>query len=313
MGRSRRSVASASLDFTSAAVPIRTPAACAPSGRRPAMPWRRFWMVPTSQISARGTGSIKARRRNSPRRSWQNQLRKNRRSPCCGELPMRNIMRPETQRHRIAKWAILALSLAGLTNLAAGCTPSGSAHNASGKPVLRLAYFPNVTHAPALAGVARGDFQQALGDKAALETRVVNAGPEAMEALLANAIDVSYVGPSPAINTYLKSQGRVLRLLAGACSGGASLVASADTPIHSIKDLDGKSVAVPQFGGTQDVSCRHFLAASGLRPKDKGGSVDLQEIKNPDILALFKQKQLDAAWVPEPWAARLIADARSEE
>ncbi|HLV79613.1 MAG TPA: ABC transporter substrate-binding protein [Chthonomonadaceae bacterium] len=218
-------------------------------------------------------------------------------------------MRPETQRHRIAKWAILALSLAGLTNLAAGCTPSGSAHNASGKPVLRLAYFPNVTHAPALAGVARGDFQQALGDKAALETRVVNAGPEAMEALLANAIDVSYVGPSPAINTYLKSQGRVLRLLAGACSGGASLVASADTPIHSIKDLDGKSVAVPQFGGTQDVSCRHFLAASGLRPKDKGGSVDLQEIKNPDILALFKQKQLDAAWVPEPWAARLIADA----
>ncbi|HZT42147.1 MAG TPA: ABC transporter substrate-binding protein [Chthonomonadaceae bacterium] len=213
------------------------------------------------------------------------------------------------QLHRIGKWAIFALSLTGLAVLGAGCTPSGSAQDASGKTTLRLAYFPNVTHAPAMAGVARGDFQKALGDKATLDTKVVNAGPEAMEALLANAIDMSYVGPSPAINTYLKSQGKALRLLAGACSGGASLVARADVPIHSIKDLDGKRVAVPQFGGTQDVSCRHFLSANGLRSKDKGGTVDLQEIKNPDILALFKQKQLDAAWVPEPWAARLIADA----
>jgi NitT/TauT family transport system substrate-binding protein len=186
--------------------------------------------------------------------------------------------------------------------------PGGTGSNApQGNEALRLAYFPNVTHAPALIGVARGDIQTALG-KTRLETKVVNAGPEAMEALLAGEIDVAYVGPSPAINTYLKSGGTALRLLAGACSGGAALVARGDTQIRSIRDLDGRRVAVPQLGGTQDVSCRHFLAANGLRPKEKGGTVEVLPVKNPDILALFKQKQIDAAWVPEPWASRLVKD-----
>lgn len=178
----------------------------------------------------------------------------------------------------------------------------------TGGVAVRLAYFPNVTHAPALVGVARGEFQSALG-ASTLETKVVNAGPEAMEALLAGEIDVAYVGPSPAINTYIKSNGRALRVVAGACSGGASLMARADTNIQSVRDLDGKRVAVPQLGGTQDVSCRHFLAANGLSSHEKGGTVEIMPIKNPDILALFLQKQLDAAWVPEPWAARLKAEA----
>lgn len=183
--------------------------------------------------------------------------------------------------------------------------PSGAAR---GRTALRLAYFPNVTHAPALVGVARGIFQRDLAGYA-VTTRVVNAGPEAMEALLAGEVDIAYVGPSPATNTFLKSNGEALRIVAGACSGGASLVARADVPIASVRDLDGHSVAVPQLGGTQDISCRHFLAKEGLRPIDKGGSVTIVPVKNPDILALFLRKQIDAAWVPEPWAARLRDEA----
>lgn len=173
---------------------------------------------------------------------------------------------------------------------------------------LRLAYFPNITHAPALVGIAHGDFQRSL-EEVALETKVVNAGPEAMQALLAGEIDVAYVGPSPAINTYLKSGRRVLKIIAGACSGGAALVARSDTKIVGVRDLDGKRVGVPQLGGTQDVSCRHFLAQCGLYPREKGGTVEIIPAKNPDILALFLRKQLDAAWVPEPWAARLVKEA----
>ena len=175
---------------------------------------------------------------------------------------------------------------------------------------LRLAYFPNVTHAAAIAGVARGDFAKALGNTT-LETKVVNAGPDAMQALLAGDIDLSYVGPSPAINTYLKSNGTALRLLAGASSGGAALVAREDVPIKSIKDLDGKRVADPQLGGTQDVSLRHFMAVNGLKPADKGGTVTIIPAQNADILNLFLTKQIDAAWVPEPWAARLQIEAKA--
>jgi NitT/TauT family transport system substrate-binding protein len=173
---------------------------------------------------------------------------------------------------------------------------------------VRIAYFPNLTHAPALIGIARGEFQkQAIG--CFIEPKVVNAGPDAMEALLAGEVDIAYVGPSPAINTYLKSGGNALRILAGACSGGASLIARGDLDIRTIRDLDHRRVAVPQLGGTQDVSIRHFLDLNGLEPQDRGGSVEVLPIKNPDILALFLRKQIDAAWVPEPWASRLKMDA----
>jgi NitT/TauT family transport system substrate-binding protein len=191
----------------------------------------------------------------------------------------------------------------------------GSAPNAvgvaAGQTALRLAYFPNVTHAPAIVGEANGDFRKALGSGVAVVSTQFNAGPEEMEALLAGAIDIGFVGPGPAINTFLKSNGRAVKIISGACSGGASLVAREGAGVRSIRDLDGKRVAVPLIGGTQDISLRHFLKAEGLGPVEHGGSVRILSIKNPDILALFRRGQLDAAWVPEPWASRLISEAHA--
>ncbi len=181
-----------------------------------------------------------------------------------------------------------------------------------GKTRLRLGYFPNITHAPALIGTARGTFAQAAGNKVNIETRVFNDGPTAMEALLAGEIDVAYVGPGPAINTFRKSQGRALRIVAGACSGGAILIARPELGIGGVPDLDGKRIGVPQLGGTQDISLRSFLAQNGLAPREQGGTVEIVPVKNPDILMLFKQKQLDAAWTAEPWATRIVKEAGAE-
>jgi NitT/TauT family transport system substrate-binding protein len=190
-------------------------------------------------------------------------------------------------------------------------SPPGSVGLAAGQMPLRLAYFPNITHAPAIVGEERGEFRRALGAHVAIVSTQFNAGPEEMEALLANAVDIGFVGPGPALNTYLKTGGHALKIISGACSGGAALVARDGANIRSIRDLDGKRVAVPLIGGTQDVSLRHFLKAEGLGPVEQGGSVRILPIKNPDILALFRRNQLDAAWVPEPWASRLVHEAHA--
>lgn len=213
------------------------------------------------------------------------------------------------RRSLLREYALPLLTMFGLGVL---ILAYGSPKAAISGERVRLAYFPNVTHAPALVGVARGDFQRALGGKVSVDAKVFNAGPEAMEALLAGEVDVAYVGPSPAINTYLKSNGKALRVLAGACNGGAALVARPGANIHSLEDLAGKRLAVPQIGGTQDISARYFLAKNGLTPLEKGGSVQIIPIKNPDILALFQRGELDAAWVPEPWASRLQTEANAE-
>lgn len=168
---------------------------------------------------------------------------------------------------------------------------------------LRLGFFPNVTHAQALVGNEERAFQGALGKP--LKTMQFNAGPAAMEALLAGAVDVTYVGAGPAITAYVRSGGEI-RVIAGAASGGSVLVARTAT---KPADLDGKLVAVPQIGNTQDIALRRWLREQGLKPTSLGGTVQVLPQPNPEIMQLFRRGDIEAAWVPEPWASRLILEA----
>ena len=171
---------------------------------------------------------------------------------------------------------------------------------------VRVGAFPNITHAQAMVGKSNGWFDKAMGPKVKVQWTSFNAGPSAIEALFAGAIDMTYVGPNPAINGYVRSNGEALRVVAGAASGGASLVVRNDSGINQANDFHGKRVASPQFGNTQDVALRNWLKKNGLKTNDKGGDVTIVPMANPDQLTLFLKKDLDAAWAPEPWATRLI-------
>ncbi|TDT85842.1 NitT/TauT family transport system substrate-binding protein [Arthrobacter sp. AG258] len=172
---------------------------------------------------------------------------------------------------------------------------------------LKLGYFGNVTHAPALVGVKKGFLQQALGSTK-LSTQTFNAGPAAIEALNAGAIDAAYIGPNPAINSFAKSQGESVRVIAGAAAGGAQLVVKPE--INSVADLKGKTLASPQLGGTQDVALRAWLSKQGYKTNvDGSGDVAINPTENAQTLKLFQDGKLDGAWLPEPWASRLVLQA----
>jgi len=193
--------------------------------------------------------------------------------------------------------------------LATACGPGSTAASAPAGPAkeLRLGYFANVTHAPALVGVSKGFFAKELG-ATKLSTQVFNAGPAAIEALNAGAIDAAYLGPNPAINGFVKSDGQALRIIAGATSGGAQLVVKPE--ITSAAQLKGKNLATPQLGGTQDVALRAWLAGQGFTTnRSGGGDVAITPTENAQTFQLFQQGRLDGAWVPEPWASRLVIDA----
>jgi len=175
-------------------------------------------------------------------------------------------------------------------------------------PKLRIAYFPNIGHAIPIVGMENGFFQNSLGDQIKIETRVFDSGPQAIESLFANSIDVAYVGPGPAINGFLNSQNNNVKILAGAASGGASFIVHPDSEINSASDFSGKKIAAPQIGNTQDVSLRNYLSENNLRPAEKGGSVIVYNISNPDIYTLFVKGDIDGAWVAEPWATILESE-----
>jgi len=179
---------------------------------------------------------------------------------------------------------------------------------AQAQTVVRVGAFPNITHSQAMVGKNNGWFEKALGSKARIEWKSFNAGPSAIEALFAGAIDMTYIGPNPAISGYVRSNGEALRIVAGATSGGAALVVRNDSGIQKPEDFHGKKVASPQMGNTQDVALRAWLKSHGMKSADKGGDVQVIPLANSDQLTLFLKKELDAAWAPEPWATRLIKE-----
>jgi NitT/TauT family transport system substrate-binding protein len=184
----------------------------------------------------------------------------------------------------------------------------------SGETKIRVGHFPNITHAQgviahALSRQGKGWFEQRLGDGTKIEWFVYNAGPSAMEAIFANSIDLSYVGPGPALNAYTKSNGEEIRLIAGAANGGAGLVVQPDQNLNAPSDFRGKKIATPQLGNTQDISCRAWLTEGGLKITQLGGDAQVLPTQNPDQLGLFKQKKVEGVWTVEPWLSRLEQEA----
>ena len=182
------------------------------------------------------------------------------------------------------------------------------------KIVLRVGHFPNVTHAQAviahgMSRQGRGWFEQRLGPDVEVRWFVYNAGPSAMEGIFTRSLDLAYVGPNPAINAHLKSRGEEIRIVAGACSGGAALVIQPDGRIQTDADFKGKKIATPQLGNTQDVACRAWLMAKSLKITLTGGDAQVIPTANPDQLTLFARKELDAVWTVEPWVSRLVLEA----
>ena len=175
---------------------------------------------------------------------------------------------------------------------------------------LRLGYFGNTTHAPAIVGIEHGEFEKALGDNVTLKTSVFNAGPAAVEAIFGGALDASFIGPNPSINAYAQSNGEAVRVVSGTASGGAYLVVKKGL---SAEGLKGKTLASPQLGNTQDVALRTWLKEEGYETTTAGGGdVKILPQENAQTLDTFKAGQIDGAWVPEPWATRLINEGGGE-
>ena len=204
-------------------------------------------------------------------------------------------------------WAATVGAAAALSALAITLGTDDGAR----EEMIRVAYFPNVGHAIPIVGVEKGFFAEHMGN-VGIQTRVFDSGPQAIESLFAGSVDVAYVGPGPAINGFLNSEDGNVRILAGAASGGASFVAHPDSGMESAADFANKRIAAPQIGNTQDVSLRHFLAENGLGPAERGGSVTVYNVSNPDIYTLFAKGDVDGAWVAEPWATILETELGGE-
>ena len=225
----------------------------------------------------------------------------------------------------LRKWSTLAITSPSITWMAtaalalgamlfAACGDSGTDAPAAGtgapkNVTLRLGFFPNVTHAQPQVGLTRGTFVEELSANVKIETKTFNAGPSAIEALFAGAIDATYIGPNPAITGYVQSKGKDLRIIAGATSAGALLVVRPESGITKPADFANKKIATPQLGNTQDVAFRAWLQKNGLKDANHGGNVQVIPVANSDALALISRGQLDGAWVPEPWATRIVQEA----
>ena len=173
---------------------------------------------------------------------------------------------------------------------------------------IRVAFFPSVVHAVPIIGMETQTFTNNLDGDLNIQVKIFDSGPQVIESIFSNSIDIAYVGPGPVINGFLKSDGNDLKILAGAASGGASFIIQKNSGLDLIENYSGKRIAAPQISNTQDVSLRHYLSENGLTTAEKGGDVFVLNIANPDIYTLFAKGDIDGAWVPEPWATMLVEE-----
>jgi NitT/TauT family transport system substrate-binding protein len=205
-------------------------------------------------------------------------------------------------------WAVVLAVAASMLVAACGSTAASQSSD-TGPVTLRLGYLPNLTHAGAIIGVSKGFFAQALGNNVTLKTQTFNAGPDEVTAMFGGALDMAFMGPSPAIDGFVKSHGQALLVVSGATVGGAALVVRPAAGISTAADLRGRRIATPQLGNTQDVALRNYLLNYGLHTTPQGtGDVNIVNASNSTILTLFQQGQIDGAWVPEPYESRLVND-----
>lgn len=201
----------------------------------------------------------------------------------------------------------LLVTLLAVLLFATACGGDGEDAAAADESVtLRLGVFPNITHATGLVGIGEGIFAEHLGVNE-LEVSYFSAGPETIESLFAGAIDATFIGPNPAINAFAQSNGDAIRIVSGSTAGGAFLVTRPD--ITSVEQLEGTTLATPQLGNTQDVALRAWLHDNGFETDESGGGdVSIVPQANADTLTAFQAGEIDGAWVPEPWATRLIQE-----
>jgi NitT/TauT family transport system substrate-binding protein len=210
--------------------------------------------------------------------------------------------------HRSCRFSLGLLLVLGL--VAHGAT-------AADNVVIRFGHFPNITHAQGviahgLSRQGKGWFEQRLGPDVQIQWFTYNAGPSAMEAIFAGSLDLTYVGQGPALNAHFKSESEEVRVISGAATGGAALVVRPDGSLNRPADFRGKTIATPQLGNTQDISCRAWLKALGFQVTQLGGDVRVLPVANPDQLGAFQGKQVDAVWTVEPWVTRLEREANGK-
>ena len=223
-------------------------------------------------------------------------------------------------RRRGALGAAAALPLLALTLSACGhgseadSGDSGKAKIAAnakkieGLDTVKIGYFPNLTHGTALVGDQEGILQKELGGTKATYAQF-NAGPSEIEALNSKSIDIGWIGPSPAINGYTKSDGENLRIIGGSASGGVKLVVNPDK-VKSLDDVKGKKIATPQLGNTQDVAFLNWVREKGWKVDAQSGKGDVSVVRTDNKITpdAYRSGSVDGAWVPEPTASKLVAE-----
>ncbi|MFD6880376.1 MULTISPECIES: aliphatic sulfonate ABC transporter substrate-binding protein [unclassified Streptomyces] len=228
---------------------------------------------------------------------------------------------PRRPRHPHRPHRAAALCLVLLACAATSCGYGSKADGPTGGQVpaaavgeklsagsVRIGHFPNLTHATALVGVREGLIQKELGGTT-LKTVTFNAGPAEIEALNAGAVDIGFIGPSPAINGYVKSKGSNLRIISGSASGGVKLVVNPER-IKTLDDLKGRRIATPQLGNTQDVALLNWIAARGWKVDAASGRGDVSVVRTDNTITpdAYRSGAVDGAWVPEPTASKLVAE-----
>ncbi|AWC21114.1 Sulfate starvation-induced protein 1 [Aminobacter sp. MSH1] len=143
--------------------------------------------------------------------------------------------------------------------------------------------------------VPQADGAYEAATKASIDWRKFDSGADVIAAIASGAVDIGYVGSSPLAAAASRQLPIETIFVVGLIGESEALVARNGAGIDKAADLAGKKVAVP-FVSTTHYSLLAALKHEGVDPK----SVEILNLRPPEIAAAWQRGDIDAAYVWDP-------------
>ncbi len=168
--------------------------------------------------------------------------------------------------------------------------------NKSEKKSVKIAYLP-ITHA--LPVFVENELQDKAGNDYEIELVKYGSWPELMDALNTGHVD----GASVLIELAMKAREQGIGLKAVALGHKDGNVVVVSNKINAVKDLKGKTFAIPHRQSSHNILLNQMLKNAGMSVSD----VKVVELAPPEMPAALASGQIDGYSVAEPFGAKSVA------
>jgi NitT/TauT family transport system substrate-binding protein len=176
--------------------------------------------------------------------------------------------------------------------------PADATHTAGGRELLQVGFLPVTCHLTCPVT----DFATKTSKSTRFVSQRFTDFPTVVESIKAGRLQASFMIAPLAMK--LREQGVPVKILYLGHRDGSEVMVRKDLPVTTLRDLRGKTLAIPSKYSNQNLVIHKLMHDQGVKPEE----IKFVEMPPPDMPGALAAKAIDAYFVGEPFAAKAELD-----